>query len=155
MVSVLARKGQAAAMTQAARAGFNLPLEDAPRAIHAGSISALGIGPGRWMFIGAPIESMAALKAVASLSEQGDGYSLFEIGGGDAERTLAKGVPLDLEAFAAGADSVTSIAHIGAIIWKNAAGNFCVAVFRSYTGSFWHWLSASAAEFGLKLEQET
>jgi sarcosine oxidase gamma subunit len=22
-------------------------------------------------------------------------------------------------------------------------------VFRSYAGSFWHWLSASAAEFGL------
>ncbi|RYE86794.1 MAG: hypothetical protein EOP19_05950, partial [Hyphomicrobiales bacterium] len=31
----------------------------------------------------------------------------------------------------------------------DAAPTFDVAVTRSYAASFWHWLEASAAEFGL------
>ena len=29
-----------------------------------------------------------------------------------------------------------------------------LAVFRSYAGSFWHWLETSGAEFGIALENE-
>ena len=66
---------------------------------------------------------------------------------------LAKGAPLDMREFSEDAAAVTAIAHIGAIIWKSAPERVAIAVFRSYAGSFWHWLSASAAEFGLSLEQ--
>ena len=44
--------------------------------------------------------------------------------------------------------AVTVIAHVGAVVWRRN-GCFAFAVFRSYAGSFWHWLAASAAEFGL------
>jgi sarcosine oxidase subunit gamma len=47
---------------------------------------------------------------------------------------------------------VTVIAHIGAIVWQGGENRFAIAVFRSYAGSFWHWLAASAAEFGLEVE---
>ena len=77
---------------------------------------------------------------------------MFEISGPEARRALAKGVPLDLEMFGENDAAVTAIAHIGAIIWKSGPERFVIAVFRSFAASFWHWLHASAAEFGLEVE---
>jgi sarcosine oxidase subunit gamma len=66
---------------------------------------------------------------------------------------LAKGVPVDLHPTVFTDDvAVTIISHIGAIVWQSAPDRFSIAIFRSYAQSFWHWLAASAAEFGLVME---
>ena len=153
MVSVLARKDKTPAVVGKAKTAFDLDLSDAPRHSHAGDVAALGLGPGRWMFLGASAQTLAPIFAgLASLSDQGDGYAVFEISGPEARRALAKGVPLDLEMFGENDAAVTAIAHIGAIIWKSGPERFVIAVFRSFAASFWHWLHASAAEFGLEVE---
>jgi sarcosine oxidase subunit gamma len=67
---------------------------------------------------------------------------------------LAKGCPIDLHprAFAAGNAAITVIAHIGIHLWRLPFDDgLYVALFRSMAGSFWSWLHASAAEFGLEV----
>jgi sarcosine oxidase subunit gamma len=158
LISVLACRGKASAVIETARAAFDLALRDAPERACMGAISALGIGPGRWLFLrdGGQGDFAAAQErhfaGIASLSDHSDGYAVFEISGPAARHALAKGVPIDLECFGMADAAVTIIAHIGAVIWKSGENRFAVAVFRSYAGSFWHWLQASAAEFGLIVE---
>jgi len=153
IVSVLARKNRAPELRQAVRGYLNLDLPDGPGCVRVGKRTVLGVGPGRWLLLGVPMEALAPLRGMASLSDQGDGYALFELWGPQLQAVLAKGVPLDMRNFSGDDAAVTVIAHIGAIIWKSTPERVAIAVFRSYAGSFWHWLSASAAEFGLSLEQ--
>ena len=145
IVSVLARKGQDLSR--------DLGISDGPRQSRHDDATVLGIGPGRWLFLGLGIDQLSQLVGRASLADHSDGYAVFEIWGPDARSALAKGVPLDLHPGAFTDDvAVTVIAHIGAIVWQCAPDRFAIAVFRSYAGSFWHWLAASAAEFGLVVE---
>jgi len=126
---------------------------DAARQSGANGVTALGIGPGRWLFLGSTPEQLAPLSGLASLSDHSDGYAVFELWGPKIRETLAKGVPVDLHPTVFTDDvAVTVIAHIGAIVWQSAPDRFSIAIFRSYAGSFWHWLAASAAEFGLTVE---
>lgn len=149
IVGVLARKGQA--QTLMGKTG----ILDAPRRSGAEGITALGIGPGRWLFLGLNLRQLEHLSGSASMSDHSDGYALFELWGPKVRETLSKGVPLDLHPAVFTDDvAVTVIAHIGAIVWQSAPDRFSVAIFRSYAGSFWHWLAASAAEFGLIAERE-
>lgn len=155
MVSVLARRGLTPVLMAKAREFFGLELTDAPKRVRAGDICTLGVGPGRWLFLGtAPGHLAVHFAELASLSDHSDGYAVFEIWGPQTARTLAKGVPLDLGTLMDDDVAVTSIAHIGAIIWKSAPDRFAIAVFRSFAASFWHWLAASAAEFGLGVEED-
>jgi len=148
IVSVLARKEQTQALME------KTGIVDAPRQSGTGGVTALGIGPGRWLFLGATQEELAPLSDLASLSDHSDGYAVFEVWGPKARAALAKGVPVDLHpAVFTDTVAVTVIAHIGAIVWQSATDRFSVAVFRSYAGSFWHFLSASAAEYGLVVEE--
>lgn len=153
VVSVLARAGRIEAVIDKAQNLFGLALADGPRRAVAGQVSALGIGPGRWLFLGAALEDLnAAFAGLASLSDHGDGYAIFELSGPKVRAVLAKGVPLDLDVFGQDDAAVTVIAHIGAVVWRPGPDIFMIAVFRSFAESFWHWLSASAAEFGLALK---
>src|SRR5258708_31978346 len=148
IVSVLARKGQAQTLSE--KAG----ILSAPRQSGANGITVLGIGPGRWLFLGATLGQLSHLSGLASLSDHSDGYAVFEIWGPMVRETLAKGVPVDLHpAVFTDTVVVTVIAHIVAIVWQTAPDHFSIAVFRSYAGSFWHWLAASAAEFGLTVKE--
>ena len=147
IVSVLARKDQTQAVVD------KTGVADAARQSGADGVTALGIGPGRWLFLGVTPEQLAPLSGLASLSDHSDGYAVFELWGPKVRETLAKGVPVDLHPTVFTDDvAVTVIAHIGAIVWQSAPDHFSIAIFRSYAGSFWHWLAASAAEFGLTVE---
>jgi methylglutamate dehydrogenase subunit D len=147
IVSVLARKDQTQAVMD------KTGVMDAARQSGTDGITALGIGPGRWLFLGSTPEQQASLSGLASLSDHSDGYAVFELWGPKVRETLAKGVPVDLHPTVFTDDvAVTVIAHIGAIVWQSAPDHFSIAIFRSYAGSFWHWLAASAAEFGLTVE---
>ena len=144
IVSVRARKNQGEAL--AARCG----LRDAPKTSGTDGVTALGVGPACWLFLGQSMEDLAPLSDMASLSDHSSGYAVFEVWGPAARAALAKGVPVDLHPDSFTDDvAVTVIAHIGAIVWRTPQDRIAIAVLRSYAGSFWHWLSASAAEFGL------
>jgi heterotetrameric sarcosine oxidase gamma subunit len=148
ITAVLARSGQIQALTD------KTGVVDGPRQSGANGVTALGIGPGRWLLLGATPEQIVPLAGLTSLSDHSDGYAVFEVWGPKVREALAKGVPLDLHPEVFTDDvAVTVIAHIGAIVWQSAPGRFSIAVFRSYAGSFWHWLAASAAEFGLIVEE--
>lgn len=143
---VLARKN----CDVAARLG----VVDGPRQSRLDNMTVLGTGPGRWLFIGrAPKDLVDLLAGIASLSDLSDGYALFEVWGEKVREVLSKGIPIDLNGDAFSSDvGVTVVAHMGAVIWRNEQDRFSIAVFRSYTGSFWHWLSASAVASGLIVE---
>lgn len=150
ITSVLCRSGRLNDLIARVRADHGIALRDAPKKSASSNLSALGIGPARWLFLqtaaGANLDS---LQGMASLAEQTDSYAVFEISGSDVRKVLAKGVPLDIHpsVFLEDDVAVTVIAHMGAVVWRDEPDRFVIAVFRSYTESFWHWLSASSAEF--------
>lgn len=158
IASVALRAGARDVFDTRAAALLSFAPKDGPIRSGAGDTSALGIGPGRWLFLRSgdrrdfAAQLAAELAQLASVSDHSDGYVIFKIEGDGARRALAKGVPLDLHpaAFAEDNVAVTLVAHIGVVVWRQEK-HFHIAVFRSYVGSFWHWLSASAAEFGAEL----
>jgi heterotetrameric sarcosine oxidase gamma subunit len=154
ILTILARSGKTNALIDKSHSELGLELADEPKRVTADETAALGIGPGRWLFItNAASKVTTAFDGLASISNHTDGYALFGIAGPKARNTLAKGVPVDLHPaiFDENSVAVTVVSHIGALVWKNTADEFVVAVFRSYAGSFWDWLAESAEEFGLEI----
>lgn len=157
IASVAARKSRASELSTFCEGFVGAALPRGPARLHRAPLTVLGTGPGRWLFlrqgsVGLADELAGALTGLASVCDQSDGYVIFEVGGPRARRALAKGVPVDLhpDAFGPGDCAVTSIAHIGAILWQSdPAPRYEIAVFRSMADAFWHWLQISAAEFGL------
>jgi sarcosine oxidase subunit gamma len=67
---------------------------------------------------------------------------------------LAKGLPIDLDParFGAGDVALTAVAHVGLHVRQTSdAPSYRLGVARSYAQSLWHWLAASAAEFGCEV----
>jgi heterotetrameric sarcosine oxidase gamma subunit len=160
---VTARRGMAAELAKRVNA-MGIVLPSGPRREAQGSLAFLGIGPGRWLATldhgantsrscDASVKSLAHdLAGAASVVDQTDGYAVLQIGGAKARATLAKGVAIDLHprAFRAGDVAVTQIAHVGVTLWQlDDQPTYAISVFRSFSGSFWHWLSVSAEEFGI------
>lgn len=166
LAMVIARRGKEADLAARASA-WGVALPKGPTRQAQGSLAFIGVGPGRWLVTldnggaamnGAVPWSKALardLAGLASVSDQSDGYAVLRIGGRDVRAILAKGVAVDLHprAFCAGDVAVTQIAHMGVMLWQlDDRPTFEIAVFRSLAGSFWHWLAASAEEFGLTVE---
>jgi sarcosine oxidase subunit gamma len=122
----------------------------------------MGTAPGQWLAVsdtlanGALAEDLAAtLAGLASITDQSDGRAAVRISGPRARDVLAKGLPIDLhpKAFRPGDAATTVASLIGVQLWQVDDGpTYDVAMFRGYAGSFWHWLTASAAEFGYVIE---
>jgi sarcosine oxidase subunit gamma len=127
-------------------------LFDGPKRTTRDGIDYLGVGPGKWLAFGPVAPEIAAS---ASVIDQSGGYGVLEISGRDAVATLEKGIGIDLHprAFAPDAVAVTTVAHMGVIVWRSAGDAFRLAVFRSNAASFWHWLETSAAAFGLVIQE--
>ncbi len=154
-VSVL--KGQGGAFAGAVSAATGLSLPSGPACVSANGVTILGTGPGQWLLV-ADNDGAAACEnlirdtaGMAAIVEQSDGRAIVAVGGVKAREALAKGISIDLhpKAFPAGSAAVTSAAWLGMTIWRpGEESTFYIAVARSYAGSFWNWLSHSAAEFG-------
>ena len=162
IATVLARKQRLPELAGQVRACFNLELPLGPRRAANNNVAFCGLGPRTWLAVreagdGAFASSLRRrIGEFAAVSDQSDAYAVLRLTGPKVREALAKGVPLDLHATAFGVNDVaaTVIAHIGATIWRvedglDGAPTFEIAVFRSLANSVWHWLSASAAEFGL------
>lgn len=161
LATMLARKGSLPALTERVRATYALDLPDGPRIAGGAELSFLGTAPGAWLAMSRQQQDLEArlthdVGDLAAIADQSGGYAILRLSGPRVRDTLAKGFSVDLHptAFGPGAAAVTSAAHIGAILWRMPGTDaplptFHVAVFRSYAGSFWHWLSISVAEYGI------
>jgi sarcosine oxidase subunit gamma len=161
IATVMARKGQSAALAAAVKEQFDINLPLRPHGSGSDATSFLGTGPGRWLVThdaGTPgfVRNLVQqLEGLASVVDQSDGVGVLRLTGPALLDVLAKGIAIDLSvtAFPAGSVAVTQIAHIGVTLWKvDEAPTFHVAAARSLAGSFLHWLEASAAATGLVVE---
>lgn len=161
MASVVARKGQVAALIDYFRSHYGLEPPAAPRCEIAGATALIGMGPERWLAV-AGAEAAAGfvprlagdLQGVAAIAEQSDAYAVIEIAGSRARDTLARGTALDLHprAFGPGDAAATMIAHTAVLLWQvDARPAYRIAVPESWARSFFEFLTANAEEFGSEI----
>lgn len=156
LATVMARNGALAELARLLSASHGIDLPARPIVAAGGALSLVWAGPEQWLAVSHD-RSIARrladeLAGLASVADQSDGRAVLRIGGPRARAALAKGCPLDLHprAFGPGDTAVTAIAHVGVQLWQlDDAPTYELAVPRSMAKSFWTWLSASAAEFGL------
>ena len=160
LASVLARKGRAAALAERVRQRFGIALPVRPQRVAGAMVAFAGTGPDAWLATSERDDGLAAALAaalgdLATVVDQSGGHAVLRVAGPRVHDALAKGVMIDLHprAFAVGDVAVTTAAHVGLTLWRLPDATdgpaFELAVARSLAGSFWHWLAASAAEFGL------
>ena len=160
LAKLIARKGRAADLAAAIRSRYGLDLPTTPKRAEQGDLAFIWSGPGQWLAVAEDGRDLAreltdAVGAFAAVSDQSDGLAVLRVSGPHARDALIKGVGLDLHprAFGPGDAAVTVIAHIGAQLWQlDDRPTYEIAVYRSFAGSLWRWLEASAAEFGCAVE---
>jgi methylglutamate dehydrogenase subunit D len=162
LATVTARRHTMRPLTQRVREAFGIDLPVAPRRRGAEQTAFAWAGPGQWLATaeGGVGDAFVArlrheIRELASISDQTDGRVVLRIRGPGARATLAKGLPIDLHpgVFVPGDVAVSVIGHIGVHLWQvDDEPSYELAVPTSYAASFWHWLTAAAAEFRLRVE---
>lgn len=124
------------------------------------SVTMAWAGPGLWMIAEDGSASAlvprlgTAIGSLASVVDQSDGRATLRLSGVDVRPTLAKGVSVDLDRrqFVVGSVALTKLVHLAVQLW-HVDGNdtFDLIVPRTSAGDIWHWLEASAAEYGLEV----
>jgi len=157
LASMIARKGCTPALVAAVRERFKCELPLLPRRVEAAEFAFVWTGHEQWLVsgrdqsAGAIEQPLDALRRLAAICDLSDSRAIVRVSGPQARRTLAKGIAIDLHprAFKTGDCAVTMIGHIGAVLWQvDDMPSYDIAVFRSLAGSFWHWLTESAAQYG-------
>jgi len=155
---VAARKGRRGELIGAVRSSFGVDLPATPRRVVGQKIAFIWVGPDQWLAAQYPgpkdgMEAcLAPLVGLASLVDQSHGRTLLALTGPRVRDALAKGVPIDLHprAFRPGDAASTLIAHIPVHLWQvDDRPSYQFAIVRSLAQSFWQWLTAAAAEWGL------
>ena len=164
MATVLSRRGQHDRLAERVRNMFGIDLPATPCRAEAGPTAFIWSGPGQWLACAEGIEPhtfeerlRSELSGLASVSEQSDSRVVVRVAGPCARDTLAKGVMVDLHprAFRPGDVAVTTVAYVGVHLWQiDETPTFELAFYRSFAGSFWHWLIGAGAEFGVTVEGE-
>ena len=167
LASVIARKGQAEALAALVKRAYAIELPETPRRVDGPmpdgcELSFIWSGPGQWLACAEGVAGLVgqlgvALGQHAMIAEQSDGLGVLRISGPRTRAVLAKGIGLDLDArvFRPGDVALTLAGSIAVQLWQvDDTPSFEVALFRSLARSFWHWLSASAAEFGYEVVRD-
>jgi methylglutamate dehydrogenase subunit D len=155
VATVMLRKGRMSELADRVAQLYSIVLRDQPRRSAANNIAFLGIGPGKWLAMsdqpaaGFVADMAAGLEGLAAVVDQSDAVAILRLSGPALAATLKKGFQIDLRRFEIGDCAVTSVHHQGVTIWKVDNESFEVAVARSLTASFQHWLAASAGADGL------
>lgn len=158
IASLIASREQEPALGRAFESRLGLSLPTRPVAVSSASHTLVWAGPGQWLLVAMAhdgfAEDCASLTAHAAVADQSDGRAVLSLSGTMVRKVLGKGCMVDLHprVFPVGATALTSIAYTGVHLWRSADGPdgavYEIMVPRSMAGSFWSWLSASAAEFG-------
>lgn len=160
IATVIQRRGKSRELSAAVTANFAIDLPVGAEWTAKNGVALLGTGPGKWLAISEARDTEfvrtleTKLWGLASVVEQSDGLGVLRLTGPALLETLAKGVQIDLapDAFPTGSVVVTSIAHIGSTLWKvDDRPTIDIAVARSLSNSFLHWLETSASFRGLTI----
>lgn len=113
----------------------------------------LKLGPNEWLLVTRPESPWSENLAIpgATLTDVSHARVAIGVGGNNSRNMLAKGCAIDLHPreFPPGSCVQTNFAKIGVILHKQQHENdFELYVARSFTGSFWHWLTQAANEYG-------
>lgn len=141
--------GTAARRAAGGAFGVELP-EEACRANAAGDRAALWLGPDEHLLL-APAGDAAAVAARLASALAGIPHSLVDVSqrqvamrvsGSDASELLNSGCPLDLDvaAFPPGMCTRTLIGKAEAVLWRKAAAEYHLEVWRSFAGYVVDWL---------------
>ena len=158
LASIISKRGKRFALVNAVNTAFGVALPDGPRRATRGSVTFAGIGPDQWMAsaegseaAGFAAKVRARIGPFAAVSDQSDARLVLLLRGPNVRDVLAKGLAVDLhpKAFKPGDVATTLVAYIGVQIdMLDDAPSYQLSAPRSMAGSFWSWLTASAAEFG-------
>lgn len=169
IASIVASKGKAGAVAEAVKSAFGIDLPVTPRRQDRNGLAFVWAGPEKWLALsrseGARGEGArgegdfaktlsATLAGLAAVSDQSDGRCVIAVSGSRARDVLTKGLPIDLHfrVFQPGDTALTRAAHIDLQIWQlDNRPSYEITVLRSFGQSFWHWLTASAAEYGYEV----
>jgi methylglutamate dehydrogenase subunit D len=159
IATVIARGGPAA-LAARVRSAYGIDLPSGPKRAASDRVAFVATGPRTWLALGEAGERLSdelqrKLADTAAVCDQSYGYAVMRLWGDKVRATFEKGLGIDLHprAFAPGDAAATACAHIGVIVWQlDASPTYEIAVVRSLAAAFWHWLSESAAEFGVRVE---
>jgi sarcosine oxidase subunit gamma len=164
LASVFARRGNTDAVTEAVRVGYGAELSTCSQISVGPAVAFVGSGPAHWLAVSEKLacgdlarDLAAGLAGLASVSDQSDGRAVLRLSGARVRDVLAKGLPIDLHprAFRTGDAATSIISHIGIQLWQvDDAPTYDIVFFRSLAGSFWKWLTDSAAEYGYRVSNE-
>lgn len=152
LASVAARAGQQAACAKALAQGLKTAVPEVGRATFGPVLSAFWIGPEQWM-VTAPFDSheMLAsqlaqeLKNKASVTEQTDGWAIFDVSGTQGVDMFERLCPAPVRRMAAGDVRRSTIHHLGCFVLCLEAGQrLRVLGPRSSAGSLHHALCTAA-----------
>lgn len=160
IVTVIARKGQSAALSKAIAAAYNFALPGVGQSAGTPALSFHWCGADQYYAIAEGWaegdlyrELRKRLEGLASCSDQSHGRIILRIKGPKARELLAKGTPIDLHpsAFGPGKSAVTQMAHVGVHLIQTGEDAFELSVFRGFSENFWEWLTEQAEEFGYQV----
>ena len=161
LVQLMARRGQAATVTEALRCAFGLELPAPGRADTAGDVVALWTQPDGWMLMaprGAEGELAQRVKAacgeLGSVVDQTHGRSVVRVAGERAREVLARICRIDLHprAFARGQVAVTPVAELPCLVFQpDDVPSFDLVVSSSYAGWFLDAVTHAAASVGYEV----
>jgi methylglutamate dehydrogenase subunit D len=164
---VIARKGKAEDLRQRVQDRLGVTLPTTPQHAEKGGapsqdgLNFIWAGPGRWL-AGTSAQAAAALEAMlrtelsglASVMNQSDGRCVFRIGGPSAREVLAQGLPIDIDprVFGPGDTALTLAGHVNVHFWQvDLSPVYEFAVPRSFAASFYQWLFATSAKYGVSV----
>jgi sarcosine oxidase subunit gamma len=161
LATLTAKRGRSAELSERILARFALVLPTSPHRMESREWAFVWTGPDQWLACAAPtpaggMETALADVAtgVAAVVDQSHARILLHLSGSRVRDALAKGLPLDLHprAFPPGHAASTLCAHVAVTLWRTDDDDaFVVSVARGFALSFWEWLEASSAEYGLEV----
>jgi heterotetrameric sarcosine oxidase gamma subunit len=158
--STICKREKHFALFNAINTSFGIALPDGPRRVTRGHVTFAGTGPDQWIAsadgpdaAGFAARVRARIGPFAAVSDQSDARLVLRVSGPRVREVLAKGVPVDLhpQAFKPGDIACTVVGYINTQIDMLDDVTYQLAAPRSMAGSFWSWLTASAAEFGYEV----
>lgn len=132
--------------------GVTLPVEpNTAVGTAAGATRALRLGPDEWLLVSdSRTFEVPANIGSGTITDVSHGRAALRVSGPHVRAVLAKGCPLDLHprGFPLDRCAQTAIAKVSVILDHMQADVFDLYCSRSHAGSFWHWLTEAAAEYG-------
>lgn len=157
IASLIAAPGGHKAASEELHRKCGIGLPERPQAAHGQKFDVIWTGPEQWLAISPDPKLYADLSSTIetlALADQSGAHAVLRVSGPDVRKALAKGCSLDLDprVFVAGTAATTSISLIGVNMWRLPDEDAIhISLFRSMAASFWSWLTASSAEWGLEV----